>query len=296
MHESSAAKLTAAACACACLMGVPGTARSDWGFGADAHWRYDSNVGNAQLASDIAGDASVAAKLSASQFFPVAHGFAVTLAADLSGEDYDRLHGLTNAAVGGTLGLRKKWGVGAYAPWARIGLSAVRTATNDDYRSASVFRGVLGGGRRIGERWSFSAGYAFEQRNADPQPEEVPGISGDAFSESSHTLDANAQYAWTQNIYLTARGIVRHGGVISTTQGSLSILKASRAVAEDPTFGPEAYAYRLTGTTYGVRVGIDVAAGPHHLIGVDFARFETHADGGIIYTKSIPEISWNYNF
>jgi hypothetical protein len=84
--------------------------------------------------------------------------------------------------------------------------------------------------------------------------------------------------------------------VVSTAQGSARILAAATALAEDPAFGPEAYAYRLTGTTYGIRVGISFSPTAHSLLGFAFERFDTHADGGIDYTKSVPEITWNYSF
>jgi len=69
-----------------------------------------------------------------------------------------------------------------------------------------------------------------------------------------------------------------------------------RALAEDPAFGPEAYAYKLTGTTYGFRVGVNYAPTPHSLLGLGFERLNTHADGGNSYTKSVPEITWDYRF
>jgi hypothetical protein len=283
--------------ACAiCFMGLPDTAHGDWSIGTDARWRHDNNVGNAEYAPDIVGDSIVAGKLSIFQLFPADRGYSVAVGADLGGESYDRLHGLNNASLGGTVVLKKKWGLGAYAPWARIGLSAARTDYDDDYRNAAIYRAGLSAGRRFDERWNLTADYTFERRNAASQPEEVPGISGDAYSQTSHTLSANGQYSWSENTYLSAGLILRHGDVISTTHGSLKIFSVSRALAEDPAFGPDTYAYRLTGTTYGFKVGINYTPAPHHLIGLSFAHFDTHADGGNTYTKSLPEISWDYSF
>jgi hypothetical protein len=71
---------------------------------------------------------------------------------------------------------------------------------------------------------------------------------------------------------------------------------AARALAEDPAFGAEDYAYKLTGTTYGFRLGINYSPTAHSLLGLGFERLDTHADGGNRYTKSIPEITWVYRF
>ena len=70
----------------------------------------------------------------------------------------------------------------------------------------------------------------------------------------------------------------------------------ARAIAADPAFGPDEYAYKLTGTTFGFRVGINYSPTAHSLLGLGFQRLETRADGGNSYTKSIPEISWDYRF
>jgi hypothetical protein len=74
------------------------------------------------------------------------------------------------------------------------------------------------------------------------------------------------------------------------------IYYASRALAEDPAFGPEAYAYKLPGTTWGARLGVSYSTTEHSLLGAAFERFDTHADGGNDYTKTIVEITWDYRF
>jgi hypothetical protein len=84
--------------------------------------------------------------------------------------------------------------------------------------------------------------------------------------------------------------------VISTTTADAYIYANSRAVAPDPTFGAQAYAYRLNGTTYGARLAAEYALSTHNLIGCAFQRFETHAMGGNDYGNSIPQLTWSYRF
>jgi hypothetical protein len=278
------------------LGATPPAAGSDWTLGAQAGLRHDNNVGNAQSSYDIVEDSIIGARLSIFQLFPLGESYSVTLAGDLSGESFHRLTGLSNASVDGAFALKKKWGLGAFAPWARLGVSIARSNYKDSYRNAWIYRATIASGQRIDERWNLWTEYAFERRAASAQMQEVPGLSGDAYSQDSHNVAVNVEYSLNENTFLALGLLARHGDVVSTTGGSAQIFYASRALAADPAFGPEAYAYRLTGTTYGFRVGINYAPTPHSLLGCGFERLDTHADGGNSYTKSVPEITWDYRF
>lgn len=278
------------------LAAIPHPARSDWTLGTEALVRHDDNVGNAQGAPDRVGDTEIGARLSMFQFFPLGESYGMTVGGDVSGESFFHLTGLNNGSVDGILALKKKWGLGAFAPWARAGISVARSSYDDSYRNAWIYRATLASGRRIDARWNVWADYAYERRAANAQPEEVPGLSGDAYSEDSHNIALNLQYSVNERIFLALRLLGRHGDVVSTTAPGANVFYAARALAEDPAFGSEAYAYRLIGTTYGFRVGVDVSPTVHSLLGLAFERLDTRADGGNSYTKSIPEITWNYSF
>jgi hypothetical protein len=277
------------------LSAIPYAAHSDWTLGAEAHLRHDSNVGNTDNSADIVEDAIVGARLSVFRLFPIGASYALSVGGDLSGESFHRLSGLTNASVGGALVLKKKWGLGAFAPWARAGFSIARSSYDDDYRSVSIYRATLSAGRRIDERWNLWAEYAFERRAAATLTQDVPGVSGDAYSQDGHSVAANADYSLNETLFVSIDLSARRGDVVSTTLSEERIDTASRAIAEDPTFGPDAYAYKLLATTYGFRVGINYAPTPHTLLECGFQRFDTRA-GGDRYTKSMPEITWNYRF
>ena len=275
---------------------MPNSARGDWTLGTEVGVRHDSNVGNAEPSSDIVADTIIGARASIFQLFPLAEGYSVSVGADLGGESFHRIDGLSNASLQGVFALKKKWGFGAFVPWARIGASAGRAEYRDSYRNAWIYRATLASGRRIDDRWNLWADYAYERRAANAQEEVVPGLSGDAFSQNSHTLGINLEYSLRENIVLTLRLLGRRGDVVSTTEPNAKIYYASRALAEDPAFGPEDYAYRLLGTTYGWRVGIGYSPTPHSLLGCGFAHLDTHAESDNRYMKSIPEITWNYQF
>ena len=108
---------------------------------------------------------------------------------------------------------------------------------------------------------------------------------------------ANGEYSVSEHFSVSLGSLLRHGDVISTTQApAYSVFLNSKAVAADPAFGPDAYAYRLNGTTYGVTVGAGFSPTAHSLIGCAYQRLETHAQGGNNYADSIQELTWNYRF
>jgi hypothetical protein len=279
------------------LAAAPAAARADWSLASAAGLNHDDNVGNAQAASDIVQDYAVNARLSLYQLIALSGDLSLALGGDLAGEAYDQLDGLNSATIEGAVSLKKKWGLGAFAPWARAQISLGRAAYQDGYRDATLYRASLELGKRIDERWNLGARYSFERSAASPAPEVVPGRSGDAFSLDGNNLAATLEFALSERISLTAGALWRHGDVTSTSLVPWEYLYvAATAVAEDPTFGPNAYAYRLTGTTYGVKLGAEFFVSAHSSIGCGFERLETRAEGGNNYLKSVPEITWNYRF
>jgi hypothetical protein len=297
LHRGQLSIATLITCVYAILMAsVPCSAYGDWNVGAEARVLHDNNVGNAQYYSDIVSDTIVDATLSVFDLFPIGEGYSFTAGADLNGEHYNRITGLSNATAGVSAALKKKWGLGAFAPWARVELSAAHSDYQDDYRNAGIYRGKLASGKRIDDRWNLWAEYFYERVSAASQPEEVPGISGDAFSQSSNNLSLNVEYSAYAHTFLDLGLIYRHGDIVSTGEGGYQIANYARAIAEDPAFGPEDYAYRLSGTTFGFKAGASYSLTAHSLVGLDFRRFDTHAYDGNGYTKSIVEITVDYAF
>jgi Outer membrane protein beta-barrel domain len=278
------------------LSAVPYAARSDWTLGAEAALRHDSNVGNSASSSDVVGDSTLGAKLSLLNLFPLGEDYSLSVGGDVRGELFRTLTGLNSASVEALVSLKRKWGYGAFAPWARLGLSVGRSSYDDSYRNAWDYRVGVATGWRVDERLNIWGEYAFERLAAATQEQEVPSLSGDAFSQSSHNVQLNAEYSLSERSFVSLGLLGRRGDVVSTTEGNSQIFAAARALAEDPAFGPESYAYRIGGTSFGFRAGIHFSPTPHCLLGFGFERLITHADGGTDYNKSIPEITWGYRF
>lgn len=272
------------------------TARSDWILTSSAALNHDNNVGNAENSASVVADSHAQATVSFLHQTPLDDGFSLSAGGDLAGQIYDHLSGLNNASVEGILSLKKKWGLGAFAPWGRAAISAGRVDYADGYRNATLYSASLEAGKRLDERWNLWAEYLFDWRRAAPAESDLDGVSSDAFSQRGRTLKVGVQYSLSERVSLALGSLLRNGDVVSTTQPGAGVFANSRAVAPDPTFGPEAYAYRLEGTTFGARLGLEYSLTAHSLLGCGFQRLDTHARGGTNYADSMPELSWSYQF
>lgn len=285
-----------AACAVVSLTAFTNVGLCDWNSSIDARWRYDTNVGNAGYPADVVSDSVVAAKISAFDASQLSDGLSIVGGLELTGERYDHVKGLGYASVDGRLALRKKWGLGSYAPWARLGLMTGHADYASSYRNATIYQATVSGGRRFDEHWSLGSEYVVERRRADAKDPVEYEVSADAYSQLTHQARVNALYVSSNRVNLTGAVVYRFGDVISTTKYDHTVARSVRAIADDPAFGNEYYAYRLRAATYGVTLGVNFIPSPHHSVGFSISRYETRAAGGFTYKKSVPALSWDYVF
>ena len=282
-------------CATLLLCASP-AALAEWVGNTDVGIRYDSNINNAQSGNDIAGVLALSADVSATDFFPLENGNSLSISGESRGETFNNHNGLNNISLGVAVALRKKWGLGPYAPWTGLSLSSARLSYANNIRNGWRHQAAIRGGKRILERWDVRAEYMVERRTANTLPPDQPGISGDVFSQTSRTMALNAEYIWSDSLFLAFGSLLRHGDVVASTHETTKIIAASKAIAEDPVFGPHFYAYRMTGTTCGLNVDMNIAVTPHSLLRTSMARQVTHAEGDNNYARNVALLSWNYNF
>ena len=271
-------------------------ALAEWVGNADAGIRYDSNINNAQLADDIVSASALSAGVSATGFFPLEDGNSLSITGESRGETFNSYTGLNNISLGAALVFRKKWALGPYAPWIGLSLSSARLNYANNIRNGWRHQIAIRGGKRIFERWDIRAEYMVERRTADTLPPDQPGISGDVFSQTSRAMTLNAEYTWSDSLFLAFGSLLRHGDVVTSARETTKIISSSQAIAVDPVFGPGFYAYRMAGTTYGLNADMNITVAPHSLLRASMARQVTHAEGGNDYARNVATFSWNYNF
>ena len=257
---------------------------------------YDSNLGNAQLREDVHGDLALNLATSQGIFAQVGDSDSVTLTGDIRGQSFERFSGMSNLSLGATAGYRRKFGLGAMAPWVGATISAARLRFRNEVRDGWQYAAAVRAGKRFDEHWDVSAEYRFDKRTGDHAVPDVPGISGAVFDLRGHSLGITANYAWNDKTLLSAGYAVRSGDVVSTCRPYGGIFLVSSAVADDPVFGDGAYAYRLSASSQLFSLRLSQAIGANASINLGIQRQLTHGDGGNNYSKSIIELSYLYSF
>ena len=274
----------------------PYAARADWLADADAGLVHDSNLGNAELKRDIRSDTALAASVSAGHFVQLSRTLSLTLTADVKGEAYQHFGGMSNLAFGPTLSLRDKFGVGTTVPWVRLSGAAARLEFEDEVRDGWRYGVSLAAGQRIAARWDLSAEYSYERRTGDQALRVLPTLSGSVFDLSSRSVRADVRYSIDDRTMVFASYAWRHGDVVSTSTPNAKIFRASSALTRDPTFGSNAFAYRLDAVSRIASVGISQALSDRSALNVSFQRQVTHAESDNNYLKSVFAASYSHSF
>jgi hypothetical protein len=240
----------------------------------------------------------MSAAVSTSTSFPLNSGGDISLGGEVQSEVFNRYSGLNNQSLGATLGWQKKWGLGPFVPLTAAALSSTRLNFSNSIRNGWRHQLTLTARQRLSEHWKLGGDYVFERRAAHSLEQEVPGMSGDVFSQSSQSLKLNAEYAWSDTLLFDFGYLSRRGDVVATTQihrGS-TIFGSSKAIAEDPVFGSDFYAYRLTGTTQGLSLDACFVLSRKGLLTFGVQHMVTHGAGGNNYSKYVASINGRYDF
>jgi hypothetical protein len=278
------------------VAGLSQWANADWIAHGEAGVAFDSNLNNAQLKQDIHDDASVRATLTAGQLLQLDRNFSLTLTAGVNGETYQRFSGMSNVSLGGTVALRRKFGLGSAAPWLRVSGSAARLQFNNDIRDGWLVRGSVAGGKRFAEQWEVQARYDLERRTGDRAARVIPTIPGNVFDLRSQTIALDLRYSASETTLLFGGYAWRDGDVVSTSTPNFKIFRASSAISPDPVFGPNNFAYRIDAMSHIATLGVSQGIGQRSALNVSYQRQMTHAERDNNYFKSIFAASYSYHF
>lgn len=266
----------------------------------DTKLKYDNNLTNAQFSSDIVGDALVAANVNAGYYFQLSDFNSLRIQGEFGGEAYNTYHGLNNVSLGGSIFFKRKWGLGLCAPWTGVSFSAARLNYNEQVRDGWQYQVQLSAGKRIAEHLDLWADIALQKRTADNYTEVDLGVSGATFDTFNKVLKLDAVYAFDDRTFLTLGYQLRHGDIVSTTinesPAGTWTSNIVKAVALDPTFGPNAEAYTIRGTTHTFGMRISTVLSTNTVLGFEYQRYIAHGAGNINYYKSMPALTLSYGF
>jgi hypothetical protein len=275
---------------------VAPVARADTFAGASGGFVYDDNLTRAQRDADIRADTAATVAASGGWFFVPTGQDGVSLSLHAEGQAYARFHGLDTIAAGAGARWRHKFGVGRDVPWIALALDVSHGAWRDDIRDGNRLDAKLEMGKRFGPTFDASLGVTLDRRTADHDRPVVPGISGKVFDLAGHSAFARAAWDVTPDLQVAARADVRRGDVVSTTRINLEIFEASDAIAADPAFGPDFFAYRLRGTTKTATLNLSYALGERASLNLTYADARTSAYDGLDYRNRATTLALAWSF
>jgi len=285
-----AAGARAAAWVLSTLLCTAGPAYAEWFYDAHAGGLYDDNLTRAQQAADVRGDGAATLAASGGWFYAPSGTDGTTLSLEANSEAYARFHGLNLISIGGSAGYRHKFGLGRDVPWASIIFSAAHDDFRGDICDGDRIEARLEVGKRLSDNFDASVGIATDRRFASNDQPVVPGISGKPFDIRGHSVFARAAYDVTERLQVGARVSARRGDVVSTTRQNLDIFLASDAIAADPTFGSDFYAYRLRGTTTAADATLSWALSDRSSLNLSYGVARTAAYDDLNYLSRLGTI------
>ena len=278
-----------------------GTAYGEWFLDTSVALQYNDNLPNASLDQDIKDDTAFEFSLSPGYHSQLSGYTGLTVSADLGVTRQLDYNGLDNIAAGVNAGLRRKFGLGLYAPWARISGSARYHGYDDGQRDGWLFTASVDGGKLLTDRLSIQLGYRYESRRTN-ESVHIPalvanfGIRGDAFDTDAHNLSLNGMYQINQRLSLVLGYTFRTGEITSTTLRNNEIFEASDAISVDPVYGPDRFAYRISADTNIFSAGVSLAITNRMSFNVSYAYRDSDAYEDLSYSNNLVRVALLYNY
>jgi hypothetical protein len=264
--------------------------------------KYDNNLANAEFKQDLVGDMVSTVNATAGYYFQLSDFNSLTVQGELGGELYNTYHGMNNLSLGGSVSLKRKWGLGLYQPWTAFTLTSTRLEYNSDVRDGWLHEAMISGGKRVSEHWDIWVDFSLQKRTQDDVVVVNRAFAGNVFDMHNKAFNLDAVYAFDEKTFLTLGYQWRQGDVQSTSLKRSTpnlrafIIPVSSAISIDDVFGSAARSYRLDGTTHTFGAKINTTINQDYVLGLEYVRNITHADGDNNYYKSLPALSLSYSF
>lgn len=289
------ATLVSALAACTAL-----PANADWIADGSLGMFFDDNLSHALAAGDKKADIAFAASASAGQYLQLDDSLGLALTGNFKSETYAQFGGLNQYSLGATASLKKKLGLGAYAPWISAYISARHADYQSSLRDSGFYTAGIVLGKRLNEKWDIQFEYTYLQRLADRKPPpfdyEGKALSSAVFDQVNHGPKLSAVYSHDQSTAITASYAFRSGDVFSTNVETDAIGDIAKAIATDNIFGSNRIAYKIPGHTHSFALGASRAIGAHASVNLDYEHHWTTAERGLTYHVNVVGLSLLYSF
>lgn len=282
----------------AVMLGLPAVdACAGWLDEVGLELRFDDNLTRAQLDQDIKSDTALVVSAAAGTGYQLTDNSRLSLTLTLSGSAYQHYAGLDNLNAGLELAYRWKFGLGPYAPELHLSGAATRLDYRDSARDGWLTVGEIGIAKRLSDRSGLRIAYQVEKRKSDRVADRLlPSIAADVFDLTSHNLILSGDYSVNPDYVLSAAYALRDGDIVSTTLRNRPIFLASSAIAADPVFGPDRFAYKMQARTRGLSLGLSRVVGGQASFSLAYEHQDSQAEGGIDYASNLVRASYLQQF
>ena len=226
------------------LMLVASTVHAEWGFEAETGIVYDSNLSNSDRSADVRDDWAWRSDVSVNNGLQLTRDLRLNLGADVRGDVWDRFDAFDTVGVGGTAGLRYRFGLGRQAPWLLLEDRFGYDRFHDTPQSGNDNVVNLRGGVALTERVALEGGYGFESFVAP----------NDFYDRQLHRADVRTVFDVTSSLQLALGYTYQEGDVISyAVPPRPDIARFSIERENEDEFGrPLRTAYKLLGRTHAL--------------------------------------------
>lgn len=221
-------------------------ARADWRFDAETGAFYDRNLSNSDRAADEKDDLGWKSDVRAGYGFQLSRDLRLNLAGDVGGEVWSRFHEFDHIDVGGSAGLRYRFGLGRQAPWILAEDRLGHTFFDEDVRSGWSNNFRIRSGVAITDRLAIEAGYTFDHFAA----------RDNFFDLEGHNGSARLTFDVTSSLQISLGYNYRNGDVISYAvppRPDILRLTSERPLVTSFGSNPLYTAYRLQASTHSFR-------------------------------------------
>lgn len=273
-----------AAICCLCVTGIVQAADSE--VDAELSATRDDNVSRAKSDTDEKGDNIVGLNINVQRAWPVNAYSGVLLRGNVQFDEYQHFDGLSHITADAGLTYRFQPVVGYSAPVFDIGAALERSAYADsDIRDGTALQTDFAVSSRITDRIRLRGGLGLERRWADQ----------DQVYEWLHNrIYVGGDYRFSSKATLYASASRIDGDQVFTSSPDPGLFSESKAVANDPVFGPRR-AYRVSATAHVLELGDSIVLSNNTTLDIGLRHFDISSGDDDYYGTEF-RVSWLYRF
>ena len=276
--------LALAAAVCALALAHVAAAHAEWIVDAAGDVVYEDNLTRATRRADRRSDVALSPALSVGHHFQLTDAMSLLATADFKGSLYPQFERLSNVSSTLTLGVRQKFGLGAFAPWLRVFATGGVLDYGDNVRDSALVDAGLEVGRRLSQRFDLRGGYTYERLEA----------RSSVFDQDSHTISLKGDVGLTDALQLTLGYAARWGDLVvhRAPAPGAALPPHSRLVN---TFDTPLVALRISATTHIFAAAVSYALTERAALNAGY-EYQLSIGPLFNYPNNLARVGFGYSF